>query len=129
MFPITKAHPSKNLEVLTEPLHFKMLDLEFTIKAGFLYDGASIPRAFWVTTGSSFYPKYRMAACIHDFLYRTGIVSRKEADKIFYLLLKSRKDISRYTAWVLYRGVRAGGWNAWRKYRKRSQDWQKEYLT
>ena len=126
--PITKPHPSRNLEILTEPWHVKILDLEFTIKKGFMWDGASIPRAFWITTGSSFMPKYRAAACVHDFLYRTGIVSRKTADKIFYIMLKSRKDVGRYTAWKMHRGVRAGGWVSWKRYRKRSIDWQREYL-
>lgn len=102
---------------------FKFVDerlkLHITIPAGFKFDGASIPRAMWTTTGSPFMPTYLGPALIHDVLYGNHMddnreVSRKEADIIFKKLLR-RNGVSKYQTWKMFRAVRMFGGKPWKK--------------
>ena len=50
------------------------------------------------------------AAVIHDRLYCTAELSRKEADQVFYNALRS-SGVARWRAWLMWAGVRiAGHW-------------------
>ena len=59
---------------------------EITAKAGFEFDGASVPRIFWGFT-TPFDMKTIVAALIHDWLYGKLLLTRKVADEIFRDLL------------------------------------------
>jgi hypothetical protein len=48
------------------------------------------------------------AAVIHDYLYSTGELTRREADKVFYNALRS-SGIARWRAGLFWAGVRVGG--------------------
>lgn len=88
----------------------------FTVPKGTITDFASIPRIFWnliPPTGT-----YAAAAVLHDYLYATGIVSRKDADGIFRRAMKS-SGTKTYLRLLMWFGCRAGGWCAWRKHRKK----------
>lgn len=76
-----------------------------TIKEGFVFDGASIPRLFWTLVGSPFTGSYARAALIHDALYQSEILSRKECDDIFYDVMYACGSnwITRYTLWAAVR--------------------------
>jgi len=92
------------------------------VHAGFVTDGASIPRFFWRFIGTPFGP-YRDAAVVHDDLYNKAgqhKLTRKECDEIFYLLMLEI-GIRKYTAWMMHKGVRAGGRSTWNGYFKRRQ--------
>lgn len=54
-----------------------------TVPAGFITDGASIPRIFWSILSP--FGKYFSAAVIHDYLYSVNNTefNRKESDLIF----------------------------------------------
>lgn len=96
---------------LTDTLQFRTgLGYEYTVPRGFLTDGASTPRALW-----SLCPPMSglTAACavLHDFLYSRDCVwgfNRAEADLIFYEAMLAA-GVSRWRAWTVYKGVRAGG--------------------
>jgi hypothetical protein len=80
-----------------------------SVEKGFFFDGASAPNCTLNTLGlSRFDPRLIVAACVHDKAYRSGCVSRKEADLLFYNLLV-QGGISRRKSNVLYRSVRAFG--------------------
>jgi hypothetical protein len=71
----------------------------YLIPKGFITDFASIPRIFWSIlppTGD-----YGPAAVLHDFLYRTGVVSRARADDLFFEAMGVLGVASwkRYTIW------------------------------
>jgi len=87
--------------------------LTFIIPAGFVFDGASIPKIFWTITTSPFNPKVMRAACIHDFLYRTHAIPRKQADKLFMQIL-IEDGMAEESAEVLYSAVRVGGHTAYK---------------
>jgi hypothetical protein len=86
---------------------------EIEVPAGFLSDGASVPRIFW--TLFSPFGEYFGAALIHDWLYTPAnrIFSRRSSDDIF---LAAMKDAG--VPWVrrslIYRAVRVGGWASFR---------------
>ncbi|WP_258306553.1 DUF1353 domain-containing protein [Pseudomonas prosekii] len=48
------------------------------------------------------------AATVHDWLYTTGQVSRKDADAVFYRALRA-EGVARWRAWLFWSGVRLGG--------------------
>ena len=93
--------------------------LVITVPAGFENDLASIPSLLtWAIPVNG---KHRWAAVIHDWLYfNKGILgerqqfTRKECDLIFLEGMKVM-GVSWWKRSSMYRGVRAGGWVAWKK--------------
>lgn len=87
-----------------------------TIKAGFLSDGASIPRVCWSIIGHP-YEGYLQAAAVHDWLYRKGNgydFTRAEADMVLRDLMEDL-GYSWAKRWAFWSAVRAGGWRSWQK--------------
>jgi len=101
--------------------------LLWTVKAGFEYDGASVPWYLWSIAGLHNDGLMRAASLIHDYIYIAkgrvivdwgGIrcyirVTRKQADDLFLHMLKEsgmgwRKRNTAYLA------VRAWGWTYWK---------------
>ena len=77
---IIRPLPKDDCYELVEPLRFWVDYIECEIPAGFVSDGASIPKMFWSIITSPFHPKVIRRAFQHDYLYRVHIVSRKIAD-------------------------------------------------
>lgn len=48
------------------------------------------------------------AAVVHDYLYTNSILSRKQADDVFYRALRA-DGVAKWRAWLLWAGVRVGG--------------------
>ena len=130
---------------MTEPRRWELLEDyvieipgygKIMVPAGFIFDGASIPRIFWTflsPTGLLFIP-----GLFHDYGYKYNTLitillnrpddelsfsrnySRKFWDDMFLYIanhINGMAPINR-TAWA---AVRAGAWNVWRKYRKGSK--------
>lgn len=82
-----------------------------TVPTGFTTDFASIKVLhnaflFWLFALVSGYGNY--AATVHDWLYTTGPVSRKDADAVLYRALRA-EGVARWRAWMFWAGVRIGG--------------------
>ncbi|WP_160165061.1 DUF1353 domain-containing protein [Chrysiogenes arsenatis] len=104
---------------LTAPLVWRDDVGLIRVKKGFTFDGASIPRALWSLVGSPFTGDYTRAACLHDALYASELLSRHAADLLFFQAMLS--DGVRYSkAAVMYCAVRVGGWFVWRKHTPKS---------
>lgn len=78
---------------LLEPYHIdvELPDgsvFEFWIKAGFVFDGASIPRFLWRLCGHPLEAPRIAAALIHDWLYRAHLTDRETADDIYNSICK-----------------------------------------
>ena len=99
---------------LFEDFNFIYEGRAFTIKRGFWWDGASIPRFFWRIAGSPMTGKYYLAALVHDMFYATHYFPRKQADTIFYDMM-IHCGVGTVLAWTIYRAVRTGGWVGWNK--------------
>lgn len=98
---------------LLQPLVFesKLID-EIIVPAGFITDFASTPRlpiVYWLTGNTS-----HRSAVIHDYLYHTGTVSRKTADKVFLEAMESR-GVPKWRRLSMYRAVRLFGHNHYKK--------------
>ena len=78
-----------------------------TVPVGFLTNGASIPRLFWSIVPPTGTKKNRVfqPAILHDYLYETGEVSRKDADKIFLEAMKAMK-VNWFIRYIFYWCVR-----------------------
>ena len=77
----------------------------YVVPAGFVTDGASIPRIFWSLVGSPFTGKYVEVAVLHDYLYSGAVdVSFKEANRIFYKGLR-KAGVNKLKAYLMYKAV------------------------
>ena len=67
---------------------------------------------------------YTECCLLHDFLYKTGIVSRSEADWMFHECVQSRSPLRKWSlvGWVRWIGVRIGGYWAWKKHRRSERE-------
>lgn len=76
------------------------------VPVGFTTDFASVPRFLWPI----FPPdgEYTQAAVMHDYLYRTHLRTRKEADFIF-LEFMGMLEVPRWKAETMYKAVRLFG--------------------
>jgi hypothetical protein len=83
------------------------------IKAGFKFDGASIPRALWRLCGHPLEAPRIAAALAHDWLYRAQVTDREIADDIFNILCK-RVGMACWRTGPEYYALRLFGWAAWR---------------
>jgi hypothetical protein len=109
----------KNWQLLA-PLRYRTAAGDvIAVPEGFVTDFASIPRPLRSLVGDAAGP-WAPAAVIHDWLYRTGLVSRDEADAVFHEALldttfcDQHVPIRRTKAWAFWLAVRAAGWLAYR---------------
>ena len=76
------------------------------VPKGFRTDFASTPRFTWIFFDP--HDVYAPAAVIHDYLYKTGSCTRKEADAVFLEAMKDLK-VDRFRRNVMWAGVRLFG--------------------
>lgn len=93
------------------------------IPAGFITDFASFPLGVFLKSPGG---KWDKAAIVHDVLYKTALVStddgprrltRGECDDVFYEAMQVA-GVDWLRLWVIYLGVRIGGWRAWGRHRR-----------
>lgn len=87
-----------------------------TVPVGFYTDFASVPRfvpLMYALLGDTAHEP----AVIHDWLYYSALVPRDIADRV---LLEAMKyiGIPYWRSFLIYAGVRVGGWKAWNEHRK-----------
>jgi hypothetical protein len=86
---------------------------EIEVPAGFITDGASVPRIFW----NIFAPfgDYFCAAIIHDFLYSKHNRHRHRAEcDLIFLEAMEAAGVPWLRRRLIYRAVRLGGWAAFK---------------
>jgi len=110
----------------------------FIIPAGFIFDGASIPRLFWNMLSPTGY--LFLAGLMHDFIYKFRFLylystmesldgdarriikiwfNQKDADEKFETLADNICVGSRIFTKAAYISLRAFGWKAWNEHRKK----------
>ena len=89
-------------------------ELIFTIPEGLITDFASIPKIFRSIVSKD--GPHKPCAILHDYLYFTGEVSKKRADRYFLESMKEEKVF-----WLkrkaMYYAVKFGGFSAWNDHR------------
>jgi len=81
-------------------------ELDIVVPKGFITDFASVPRLPFIY--SSLGNIAHMPAVLHDYLYSTGLVSRKVADQVLLEAMEV-SGISWGKRKLIYAGVRVGG--------------------
>ena len=97
---------------------FESKERTVTVHAGFEFDGASIPKIFWLTYYSPYDPKVVLASLVHDYLYVTHRVdgdeaTKREADLVFRDILRDH-GVPRGKSWSMWLAVHLFGGRAWR---------------
>lgn len=89
---------------------------EIIVPAGTRTDFSSIPQLFaWFVRWS----KVDVAGVVHDWLYQSGELPRKDADRVWRVVAQSGIHAANpLQAFLGYIGLRLGGWYAWRNHRK-----------
>ena len=85
-----------------------------TVPAGFTTDFASVPRlpfAYWLAGNTAPRP-----ANVHDWLYQTKALTRRQADAVFYEAMGAWGMMG-WRRWLMWSAVRAFGWRPWRRSR------------
>ena len=107
---------SGDLYILNQDFEYTGNGVEITVPKGFFYDGASTPKFLWWVLPRD--GVHRAAALIHDWIYarnrRGGAknFTRKDADKLFYQMLKDY-GLTSWKAFAAYKAVRFGGRFYW----------------
>ena len=132
MSSFTKHPP---LQPLSDGIHWQVVeDFEYhvgkeesndvvKVPAGFITDGASIPKIFWSIIGGP-WGKYGYAAILHDFCYSTQTRTRLASDKIFLEAMKVLQ-VNIFKRLIMYRAVRIASFIPWNK---RAKQIKKEVL-
>ena len=92
----------------------RWLGFSVTVPKGFVSDLTTVPRILWRLIPP--HGRYRAAAILHDYLYKEQKPLRRTVDEIFNVVMK-RLGVGYWQRWLLYAGVRIGGWWAWRKHK------------
>jgi hypothetical protein len=121
------AHVKGKLHIVTEEIRYRSsTGVLYVVPVGFQTDGGSVPRFLWWL-----YPPFgddaEIAYVLHDYVYKHAeelygsdpglTLSRREGDGLLLDALEAL-DYRPTGRPVIHNGVRAGGWNAWRKHRK-----------
>lgn len=91
-----------------DPLTYMIGHHVITVPRGFVTDGATIPFFAWSHIGHPLAPKFVKAAILHDYLYESKVVSRKEADRLFRMILKE-EGVGMLKRWTMWSAVRLCG--------------------
>ncbi len=112
LFPIFETHSNKLDEAyeVAEDFAAEFQGNEIWVPKFFQYDGASVPSAAYHIVGTPFNPRFMKAAVVHDWLYHTHELSRGQADKLFYKMLRE-SGVNKVTAILMREAVENfGGW-------------------
>ncbi len=103
--PQLEPVPASGLYLLTETWVVRTDFGRIAVPSGFCFDGASIPWIAEPITFSPFHPKVMQAAMVHDLLYASGAFSRRDADRLFWAMLRAN-GVRPITAWLMFAAVR-----------------------
>ena len=86
-----------------------------TVPAGFISDGASIPRLLWSLIGPPIGSNHLIPAVVHDYLCEEARIypQRLLADAVFFCLLKQH-NVPAWKRCLMYLGVRWYGRFVWK---------------
>jgi len=110
--------------ILLEDVVVESLGYKITVKKGFDFDGASIPKWLWSIYGSPLNGNYVVASLIHDGLYASQKVTKSVSDKIFLDIMK-QSSVGYIKRTSMYLAVRVLGSKDW----KEASKYKDEYIN
>ena len=111
-----------NVFILFEDVVVESLGYNITVKKGFDFDGASIPKWLWSIYGSPLNGNYVVASLIHDGLYASQKVSKIVSDKIFLDIMK-QSNVGYIKRTSMYLAVKMFGGKDWKEASKCKDDY------
>ena len=106
---------------LDESLHHYIwlgwgIDFQVEVPAGFISDGASIPRPLWAVIGPPIGSDHLIPAVVHDFLCESAITYQQRVlgDAVFFALLKDH-NVPAWKRAAMYLAVRFYGRFIWKR--------------
>ena len=121
--PSVEGVPGTKFWILKEDVRFVITvagaNYSFLVKAGYLFDGASIPAFAWWIVGPPMHPDRVVAALFHDYGYEFDPHQLGKAvwDAGFKVLLVINK-CPKWRANTMYATLRTCGWVCWNRARK-----------
>jgi hypothetical protein len=106
---VFECDPTGSQWTLKTPIEFE----EITVPVGMITDFASVPRLFWNILPP--FGTYLGPAVVHDYLYHSHIVTRKNADYAF-LRAMTAIGVTKWKRWVMFYTVRLFGGKAYHAY-------------
>jgi hypothetical protein len=127
-YPIITPHNNSDLWELYETFEILIPSVGLIrIIKGFACDFGSIPKRAWFWVGHPLTIICMVGYLIHDALYLSKLLTRKEADQILYYLLRFYgAGVVRSS--VIYSAVRLGGWVPWCKRKASSARAARRYV-
>lgn len=95
----------RNYQLLAD-IYFETDKYCIFVNKGFRWNGADIPRILWEEFGCPL--DFAFESCIHDALYGSHLLARRECDEIFKLALLAQ-GVGEVKAHTMYMGVVVGG--------------------
>lgn len=98
------------------------------IKAGYRFDGASVPMIFWGLVGHPLTPQFIPGALFHDGLYGSELLPRQVADLFFHALL----DVAKVRNWKsdgMFGAVDLAGGLTWDEHTTQSVELERKFVT
>ena len=115
---------NENIFILSKDKTVESLGYSVTVKKGFDFDGASIPKWLWSIYGSPLNGNYVVASLIHDGLYASQKVSKRVSDKIFLDVMK-QLNVGYIKRTSMYLAVKMFGGKDW----KEASKYKDEYIN
>ncbi len=115
---------NENLFILSKDKTVESLGYSVTVKKGFDFDGASIPKWLWSLYGSPLNGNYVVASLIHDGLYASQKVTKCVSDKIFLDVMK-QSNVEYIKRTSMYLAVKIFGGKDW----KEASKYKDEYIN
>lgn len=113
---LVEKDDSTGLRILQRDFKIIVNNEMIVVPRGFDTDYSSYP---WLTRSIVRFDRVDVAGVVHDYLYRTQIKSRSEADKIWRMIAcHGQKSANGLQGWVSWIGLRIGGWVPWKKHKK-----------
>ena len=114
----------ENLFILSKDKTVESLGYSITVKKGFDFDGASIPKWLWSIYGSPLNGNYVVASLIHDGLYASQKVSKRISDRVFLDIMK-QSNVGYLKRTSMYLAVTLFGDKDW----KEASEYKDEYTS
>lgn len=91
---------------------------KIVVPKGFVTDGGSVPRPLWGIVSP--WGKASKPYILHDWLYHTQDRTRLVSDAI---LLEAMEvvGVNGFQRFLIYSGVRIGGWVAWKEHKRENE--------
>ena len=115
---------NENVFILSKDKTVESLGYRVTVKKGFDFDGASIPKWLWSIYGSPLNGNYVVASLIHDGLYASQKVTKSASDKIFLDIMK-QSSVGYIKRTSMYLAVKMFGGKDW----KEASEYKNEYAN